>query len=189
MELGFKSNSTFAFYAKNRQSSNCTTESKQGVNLNRNFPFQWAGTPSDGCAQDFPGTAAKSASEVTALLTLASKLNLKTWVHFDGKEATYMTPYAYTADNSAYRSRDLEKFYTVDLASTSPPGFDFGSCSRLSGSEMTGTLLDYAASLNSTVLQIGSSQNSTIKAKIDSEVRLHDEAVAMLYDSASFSFL
>jgi hypothetical protein len=189
MELGFKSNSTLAFYAKNRQSSNCTTESKQGINLNRNFPFQWADAPSDGCAEQFPGTAAKSASEVSALLTLISKLNLKAWVHFDGKDATYMTPYAFTDDRAAYRSKDLEKFYKDDLESTSPNGFDYGSTSQLTGSKTTGTLLDYAASLNSTALQIGSSQSSSSKAKIDSEVRLHDEAVAMLYDSASFSFL
>lgn len=187
MEAGFKANGTFNYYLKNQQNTNCSTTAKNGVNLERNFPFMWNATTSDGCADNYAGTSSLNATEVSALVTFVSKLKPKAWIHFDGRSAVYVTPFAFTSDKYAYKSKDLEDFYSIALKNAAPSGFNYGSASVVNGIA-NGTLLDYAASVGSLGLQIGSSSALVANSSIGSEVAMHDNAVGMLSGAASFLF-
>jgi len=52
---------------KNLNDAACSTHALAGVDLDRNFPFQWQPGPT-GCMNDYPGVAAASEPETSALI-------------------------------------------------------------------------------------------------------------------------
>jgi hypothetical protein len=68
---------TQPFRRKNLNEANsrfCSTPAETGVDLNRNFPFQWglaSGSSNQGCAQTYRGSAAASEPETQAIVNYA----------------------------------------------------------------------------------------------------------------------
>lgn len=54
-------------WQKNTNPAGCTDPNSQGVDLSRNFPTAWNGTPTNPCAGDFPGQEAQSEPETIAI--------------------------------------------------------------------------------------------------------------------------
>jgi hypothetical protein len=179
MGTTFNSSSNYTFFTKNRQSSDCNSTAQQGINLDRNFPYEWNLTTSDGCRDEYAGPSAQSAAEVKSILTFISKLSLKAWIHFDGREAVYRVPYSFSS-SSNYSSSDLQEFYEFELLDGVPNDFKYGTYSDLTGYTATGTLVDYAASIGALALQIGFSTKFPTKAQIAYEADLHSLSVHYL---------
>jgi len=106
------SHSNERLWRKNRQTN--TGSSCRGVDLNRNYPYQWrrGGTSDDPCSDIFLGRAAGDTSEVSGITSYLRSLNRVVFfldIHCYG--AMFMSPYGWTY--TLPPSTDYNQMYSI----------------------------------------------------------------------------
>jgi len=73
-----------------------------GVDLNRNYDFEWVGSGSstDPCANDYRGAAPNSEPEVAALSAFIDSREISTWQSYHSVAGMVLLPWGYTNTNT-----------------------------------------------------------------------------------------
>ena len=97
---------------KNMNTNFCPSGGEPGVDLNRNYPFQWGqvggATSNIPCDATFFGPSAGSEPEVQALIALYNQKNFPVWISHHNYVHEFLWPWAYTT--SPPPSADAVKF-------------------------------------------------------------------------------
>jgi carboxypeptidase T len=93
-------------WRKNRRDNAGTCE---GVDINRNYPYQWGGvgSSSDPCSETYRGTAAGSEPEIQAYMNFIASRNFVANISFHSVAGLVLIPWSYTnthtADDATFR--------------------------------------------------------------------------------------
>ncbi|XP_038117134.1 carboxypeptidase B [Culex quinquefasciatus] len=121
-----------------------------GVDLNRNFGYQWSSTgASDPCADNYAGTAAFSEPETQALRSVIERnsANLKLYLSIQAAEKMVLYPFSYNglrspANVDAHRA--VAEMVAREMIAQNGYLYTYGPAGALLQAE-TGTITDYVA--------------------------------------------
>jgi Zinc carboxypeptidase len=139
-----------------------------GINPDRNFPYNWDMT-NDNCSNQNSGEFPLE-SNITLNTTYLFNYTLSPngyapspalLIYFQDQDYHVCTPYS-----SVSNTLDPYSSYFYGLITPYiPKNYTYGSMEKLTGTALTGTLIDYAYSLKSLALQIGTWNISAITSK------------------------
>ena len=123
---------------------NCT-DAEAGVDLSRNFGYQWgydeAGSSDDPCSPNYRGSEAFSEPETRGLRDLATSLDVSLYMSYGTGKSFYVKPYSYTYNLESYNG-PFEWFYE-DIEGALHWEYNYGTMFELIGVEQNGVDIDY----------------------------------------------
>ncbi|KXN72301.1 peptidase M14, carboxypeptidase A, partial [Conidiobolus coronatus NRRL 28638] len=101
-----------------------------GVDLNRNWDYQWSNSGKDPCKEDYPGTGAFTAPETSNLAKFISNVpNKSVYIDVHAYGNMWMYPYGYKCDQAETSSElhTLSQIATKAMVQEGGPQFKYGS--------------------------------------------------------------
>ncbi|CAG9329095.1 unnamed protein product [Blepharisma stoltei] len=176
METEYSTNKNFPVNLKNLNMTGCATTGEGGVNLDRNWGFDWNSGHSshNPCDSAYNGYKSFSESETLALKNFVESKHISVWIHYDRSEDACITPY--TSSGKSKFTGPAKHFFK-GLQKSLPKTTTFGSIKEVYGDKEDGTLIDYAYSEGIIAFEIGINHTKTPSLSIFDKY----------YDSAMYS--
>mmetsp|Transcript_14430 Transcript_14430/g.14469 ORF Transcript_14430/g.14469 Transcript_14430/m.14469 type:complete len:525 (+) Transcript_14430:99-1673(+) len=154
METAYNANKNFPVNLKNLNTTGCTTADEGGVNLDRNWGFEWNSGHSSHkpCNSAYNGYKSFSESETLALKNFVESKNISVWIHYDRSEDTCVTPYTSSGKS---KFKGPVKHFFKGLEKSLPKTTKFGNIKEVYGDKEDGTLIDYAYSEGIIAFEMG----------------------------------
>ena len=186
--------STLLPFTNNRNGTGCATEyfpfsPLNGVNLNRNFDFQWQ--QKQNCSHEFSGAEPFSETETLALKNIFEIQDFSLVLDFDGTENQYIFPFMSYREiqTKNYRnSQDIFAFRSLENNTNFPKNhIKIGTLAEISNKTNSGEFIDWAYKKGVFSYKIGikqsqsdqnsifSSHFSAFKAVLDNITPLYSE--------------
>ena len=163
---------------------NSDCQSDSGVNLNRNWNFEWNLTQPEKCGDYYPGSSANSESLTKWLDEFMKNEGITHLIHYERNGNKYLKPYS-SNSNSINDSVSTE-FYEK-ISSELSSSWKFGTAKELHGEFEHGTLLDYAFSKGTKSLEAGIGPEGTAsESEIPGIVSAHFAIVESVMQKSNF---
>ena len=135
--------STESTRMKNMNSLECS-DGKYGVDLSRNFGYQWGyddtGSSPDPCHSNYRGSSAFSEPETRGLRNLAFSLDVVLYMSYETGVKRYINPYSYKSgvDYSGRRG-----WFYFNITNSLDWGYEMGTVHELYGTFENGVDIDF----------------------------------------------
>ncbi|CAG9330606.1 unnamed protein product [Blepharisma stoltei] len=151
MEQSYTEGSSFEVVTKNFKDTGCENSTQAGVNLDRNWEFNWGNSTGDSsnnpCDPKYRGSSAFSESETSSVKNFIIDKNITVWIHFDEDKNVYILPYTSMSMDPITVPDPMFGWAYNDLKSFFPlVNISYGTAKKIDGKLEDGTLIDFALS-------------------------------------------